>query len=428
MHYFISRYIIKLEGIKLANLKSEQIKKDLTLEINQDEPLSQKQIRETLINALGKDNCYFEKILNKNILHYKHDNKIEVILPASITYLGGNGQHPIYKKRMQLKKWFKNIVDLYQNDKTYNVRFLGVYHYQENIIFTDFIKDSYIKKKMNSSAAHVFTNDLYQALKEGIFKREDRNHNILITIKHSNLKDYLDGLLNDTNELIELIKEFNKSQNFNEWITSMKAIPEMHQNGWNKFKETEWAGWYLEYKYNEFIKSKHIENKIKYVGNLNKKKGELDFDLWFNKNNFYGDLKASQNIQKEAPGNDQEKFINCVNKYDKFWYILYEHDTIRDSEKTNYEATKHRAHYLLDNNEWDKKKPFDELSYHGRMKHSVKFTKMKIIELNKINYREILKDFNQGKQQNGDKRKPKFKINKRNAENFTIYEEEFSNN
>ena len=57
-----------------------------------------------------------------------------------------------------------------------------------------------------------------------------------------------------------------------------------------------------------------------------------------------------------------------------------------------------------------KKKPFDELSYYNRMKYSVKFTKMYIIELNKVNYKDLLKIFNQGKQPNGDPRKPKFKI------------------
>ena len=199
----------------------------------------------------------------------------------------------------------------------------------------------------------------------------------------------------------------------------------MYYNKWNKWKETEWPGWYLEYKVDSFIKEHCLENKILYVGSSNKKIGDLDFDLWFNEENFYGDLKASDITKKEAPGNDQENFIECINKYDKFWYVIYEHDTIKDSVENNYEATRFRTNFIKNNNEWPKAKNFDELSYYKKMKNSVKFVKMYIIELNRINFREILSDFNQGHQPNGDPRKPKFKIHKNNIDNFIVYEQEF---
>jgi len=340
--------------------------------------------------------------------------------------MGGNGQHPIYKKRMQLKKWYKDIIEYYNDKPNYNVRFIGVYHYQSNIIFTEFIKDSYIKKKMNSSAAHVYTNDLYQAMKDGSFKRKDRNKNELVTIKYIKFKDYLDGNLREyNNDLFNIFAMFNDNDYFGKWISAKTAIPEMHENKWNKWKETEWPGWYLEFKIDSFIKEKCLENKILYVGSSHKKEGELDFDLWFGEENFYGDLKASDTTKKEAPGNDQQNFIECINKYDKFWYIIYEHDTVKDSEENNYAATRFRTNYLKEQNEWPKNKPFDELSYYKRMKNSVKFIKMYIIELNRINFRDVLSDFNQGKQPNGDPRKPKFKIPKNNIDNFIVYEQEF---
>ena len=199
----------------------------------------------------------------------------------------------------------------------------------------------------------------------------------------------------------------------------------MHKENWNKWKETEWPGWYLEFKINSFIKEKCLENKILYVGSSHKRAGELDFDLWFGEDNFYGDLKASDIDKKEAPGNDQNSFIECINKYNKFWYIIYEHNTIKDNEDNNYDATRFRANYIKDNNEWPLGKQFDELSYYKRMKNSIKFIKMYIIELNRINFRNVLSDFNQGKQPSGDARNPKFKISKKNIDNFIVYEQDF---
>lgn len=410
----------------MANLKSEQLRSDLSLDINKDQPLSTKEMQRNVINILGKDNCYIEKFGNKNLLCYKHDNKIEILLLAAITYMGGNGQHPIYKKRIQLKKWYKDVVNYYNCKQNYNVRFIGVYHYQSNIVLVEFLKDTYIIKKMNSSAAHVYTNDLYQAMKDGIFKRKDRNRNEIITIKYIKFKDYLDNKMDKTNnDLFNIFALFNASDYFGKWISAKNAIPEMYNNHWNKWKETEWPGWYLEFKMDKFIKEKCLERKILYVGSSHKRAGELDFDLWFGDDNFYGDLKASDITKKEAPGNDQQNFIDCINKYDRFWYVIYEHDTIKDSEKTDYEATRFRTNYIKNNNEWPNNKKFDELSYYKRMKNSIKFVKMYIIELNRINFRNVLSDFNQGRQPSGDARKPKFKISKNNIDNFIVYEQEF---
>ena len=55
------------------------------------------------------------------------------------------------------------------------------------------------------------------------------------------------------------------------------------------------------------------------------------------------------------------------------------------------------------------------------MKHSVNFKKMKILELNRINMHEVLRDFNQGRNSDGNERKAKFRITKKNIDNFTVY-------
>ena len=43
--------------------------------------------------------------------------------------------------------------------------------------------------------------------------------------------------------------------------------------------------------------------------------------------------------------------------------------------------------------------------------------RMTIVELNKANFRDALKTFNQGKQPDGSARAPKFNINKKTLEN-----------
>ena len=139
----------------------------------------------------------------------------------------------------------------------------------------------------------------------------------------------------------------------------------------------------------------------------------MDFDIRFEESDFYGDLKASDIKKNETPGNDQENLVECIYRYNKFWYVIYEHETKKDSDY-GYEATKARNHYIKSvDPSYDK----DEMSYHSRMKHSVKFMRMTIIELNKANFRDALKTFNQGKQPDGSARAPKFNINKKTLEN-----------
>lgn len=240
----------------MANTESEQIRSDLSLELGSDQPLSKSKMLQLMQDTLGPDNCTIEKFKNKKILCYQHDEQREILLVASVTYMGGTGQHPKFKKRMQLKKWYKDVVVAYKDDANTNVRFIGVYHYQNNIIFVEVMKESYMHKKMNSSAAHIYTNDLFQAMKEGMFSRQDRNKNIIIAIKSIKFKEYLDGALKPLNDdLFEVFHKFNETFEFQSWLEAKKAIPEMYEARWNKWKETEWAGWFLEYKFDAFLKN-----------------------------------------------------------------------------------------------------------------------------------------------------------------------------
>jgi hypothetical protein len=163
---------------------------------------------------------------------------------------------------------------------------------------------------------------------------------------------------------------------------------------------------------------------MRYVGSSLKRDGDLDFDIRFDEDNFYGDLKASDIRKTETPGNDQKNFVECIYQFDKFWYVIYEHETIKDSEDLNFEATKARNRYIK---AFDPSYNKDELSYHDRMKSEVKFVKMYIIELNRVNYREALTEFHQGRQPDGKARAPKFNINKKAIENFVVFRYTYQN-
>lgn len=60
------------------------------------------------------------------------------------------------------------------------------------------------------------------------------------------------------------------------------------------------------------------------------------------------------------------------------------------------------------------------MSYSDRMKNNIEFTDFKILEINKYN-QQYLSDFNQGKNSNGLPREQKIKIDKKNINNFLIY-------
>ncbi|MGN0347158.1 MAG: hypothetical protein ACI4DU_07705, partial [Lachnospiraceae bacterium] len=299
------------------------------------------------------------------------------------------------------------------NEKDVTIHLTGVYHYDGLIVFVEFAIEDYMDNKMNSSAAHVYSNDIYQALTNKKFEKTDKNNNHITTIVSRNYKAYIDGTLNEST-LFDLFRKFNLGFKFGEWITAVRAISEMKEKNWYQWRGTEWAGWLLEFKVNEFLELENCQEKMMYIGN---KKGTdlLDFDLVFKEEKFYGDLKASDITSNLTPGNDQENVLEALAKYGRIWYIIYEHETIKDKDRDS-EMAKARMELLGT--------PYQEgekISYQSRMKHSVNFKRMKIFELNRINMHEVLKEFNQGHQPNGEKRAPKFSINKKNIDNFIVF-------
>lgn len=392
--------------------KSEQIMPNTSLMIDYDQPLlSTKDICRVFSEALGTS-CVIEKYKDtKTVYRFEYNGIKHYFLAGAVTYL--SKPHPIFKKRFQLKLWYKDFYNEHKNDANTKIHIIGVYHYSGLIVFVEFRVEDYIGRKLNSSAAHVYSNDIFQAVRNGYFSKTDRNGNHVTSVVSRCFKQYLVSEMRE-NILFELFRKFNDQFRFNKWIDAKNAIIDMRQSNWYQWKGTEWPGWYLEYKVAGFVQQEHCESQMLYIGNK-KDHAMLDFDLLFPSEHYYGDLKASDILHSEAPGNDQESVLNAINQYGRLWYVIYEHETIKDSEHNN-EMAKERMNLIGT--------PYvdgERISYASRMKHSVKFKRMRIYELNRINMNEALTAFNQGHQPDGSARRPKFLINKQNIDNCIVF-------
>lgn len=406
------------------NEGSQQIDSALNICIDQDQPLKGKRLKETFLYFVKNiPGC---KIVNESIdkrviaLDLQDGAKHRFCL-AAVTFLGGNGNHPIFKKRIQLKEWYKTA---YMNLKSQGctVHFMGIYHYNGNIVFVDFLPDTYVTRKTHNSSAFVYVNDLFRAMQDGIAYRNDFHGNTIVAIRANELSNYIScnasGAPIDNSELIKEFSDFNEILPFNCWLKGGDTINKMRLAQWSKWRETEWPGWYLEFEFCSFLRKNNIKN-IFYKGVSSKKEfhWELDFDLFFPKHKFYGDLKASDSNKDEAPGNDKETVAAAISRYGRLWYIIYEHDTVKDC-MCNGEVCKIRYELLLADPAGKAKSPD---SYIRRMKNRIKFKKMMILELNRANCNKILKDFHQGHQPDGSARAAKVLIRKKDMENFQIF-------
>ena len=402
------------------NEKSEQIDSRLNILVDDDQPLSPRQLENAIISAFpschARKECVAVDGTRHSFIAVDAGTDKHALLSAAVTFLGGNGNHPIFKKRIQLKSWFKAAFHALSANG-YIVHFLGVYHFSNNLVFVDFATKTYLKRKMHNSSAFVYVNDLYRAMKDGVASRVDLHGNTITTIRQSAFESYLSGRLSaiSDNSLFDIFSAFNAAMPFKTWIGGADAIEEMQRNQWPKWRETEWAGWFLEYKFSTFLLGNGT-NEIVYQGNASKKKDALDFDLLFPMHKFYGDLKASDIGQKESLGNDSESLFEAIDRCDRFWYVIYEHETVKDNDCKN-ELVRHRFEFLL-RIDGKAKSP---MSYATKMKNRVNFRRMMILELNRANCGELLSEFHQGHQPDGSPRAPKVKINKRNVENYQVF-------
>jgi len=343
----------------------------------------------------------------------------QLILSAQVTHLGR--PWPGFKKRIQIPPTWKEVAQQATSDGR-RVRFVGVYHYAGVTIFVDFDPSTYVRRKANNSAAHVSTNDLFQAQTLGQFSRVDRNGNRLTSVRADQFAGYLRSGYEPKQPRVDVFHRFNTEFLTDGEIQALDAVKEMNASNWPDTFQGEWPGFYVEFRLDSFLRRAGLSQLVEYQ--KAKGRGMLDYDLVF-KNGpelaYYGDLKASDVTKHESPGNDAEDIRRCINRFGRFWYVIYEHET-KHARNDEHRAT-------IEWNEWkrsvgyESRKGYNPLSYSKRFKASVRFVKMMILEVNEANFHVVLGDFAQGKQPSGESRALKVMIKKRNIDNFLIYSE-----
>jgi len=394
-------------------IKIEQITKTGLVVSDYDKTLKPNEMK----RLLSKQQ-HLEIQSNKNPYIAKYRDKAINLYTKNITYLGrkkdkdGNyddWEH--YKKRIQIGKNFKPI------SKQENTLLLGVYHYDDTNVFCVFDKQSYENSSANNASAHIHTMDIHKAKKLGIFEKTDKKGNNIIVFTEQNFAKAFDMvLLNEKTTLsneINIFNDFSNTLNTN-W-DGVSCYTEMINASFNNAYQSEWAGFYLEYKFEEFLtKNPRYQNICQYK--QNKTSGSIDLDLWFKQGKYYGDLKA-HNINQNLLGNDKTNIYKAISGYKKVWYIAFSHHTIKDKDKNG--VTTQFWNQKLNSNK-GKKKKLD--SYLSRMKHSVTLDNFVVLEINQFNQKYLV-DFEQGKNSDGMPRNIKISIKNKDIknDNFAIY-------
>ncbi|TQC51282.1 hypothetical protein E1I18_03405 [Mycoplasmopsis mucosicanis] len=394
-------------------IKSIQINENFETVSDFDQVLNFRQIYQLLGSLLDSNSLQIININGRKYIEYKHNSRSFIILPKSITYLGK--PHPLHKKRIQISKHFQS---LYFSQKYSNHIFviLGVYKYNKTTIFCTFQSSQYMKKSSNNSSAHLNTDDILNTLKKGVYTRVDRYGNVVnfYDIYHlSSVFDTKDEYKYEEVRDFKFIEKLVSLLPLNKEINVLDAVKEMKEANDPNWRQSEWPGFYLEY----LIKNALINDantEIKYLGDerINKNKKNLDFDLFFEQKMFFADIKSSDINEKWSLGNDKEHLMNAIEKYKRFWYIIFEHKTIKDKDL----PVNQRLVY-----EWNKLKKSDkEDSYWKKLKNTVEYKNVIVVELNNHNFEKNIQLFKQGKQPDGSKRKVKVSIDKSNKQ-IVIY-------
>lgn len=387
-----------------SNLKSEQINEKFEIVMDNGEILNKNELVNILLenfpNTEEKDGMlYGEKEGKKYCIYFKN-----------ISYLGT--PHPFFKKRIQIGDNFKTVFK--ENTKQgVQTLLLGVYKYKNTLLFVDFDITKYATNKSHNSSAHVYTIDLKNGLLFGVFQKEDVRKNLITVFTPENVERYLTskivGGVDLRLEFIAILDDFYSSL-AKDWH-GISCYQEMIDAGFNNAYQPEWPGFYHEFKLQEYLKNNPMITALQYK--QNKKKGEIDLDLFFPQANTYGDLKAHSNDSTGIQGNDWDTVMSVIEN-ESIYYVVVNHDTERDRDH-NSEVTE------FWNRQLGKK---DLQSYANKMKNSVKLTSYYILEINKEN-KQYLDEFKQGHNSDGNPRQKKIQIKKKNLDKFLIHQMEF---
>ncbi len=385
-----------------GNIKVDQIDSEGNLFIDYDQIFTPKELKfvvESYFNVVAYIN-------DSPVVEYK-GLKFALYL-KNITYLGY--PHPKFKKRVQLGSNFK---PRYYNLKKQGIELiiLGIYHYNDSLVFVDFDTKEYAGNKSNNSSAHVFGSDLQQAIMNGYYSKIDANENKISAFTSEYIHEFLDvkffNIDDKTSSVAQIFDLF-----FHTMHKTWKGIDcynEMFFSDYCKKRESEWPGFYFEYRLEEFL-DKHPDLKTFVQYKQNKSKDGIDLDLYFPFINSYGDLKCHSTNSTAILGNKYSTIHKVIQKSSIF-YIVLEHDTVKDSAM-NFITTHHWNQLLNKEN---------LMSYSKRMKGIVYLKSYLILEINKYNAR-YLSEFQKGfKNSNGIARDEKISIKKKDINNFVIY-------
>lgn len=364
------------------------------------------------------------------------------IRAKNITYLGN--PHPEFKKRIQISD---DLQEFYQHSKSlgYVPLLIGIYTFHETQVFANFNITDYVEKKAHNSSAHVYTQDISAAVVDGIFQKTDYFNNTITVFEKNYVNYFLDDYLNVTKEEIvsfksEIINGFTYEEkelarkigcSVKPTIMPMNTIypimkfffdekKEWHgkncydemikANYRNKF-QPEWAGFYLEFEFEKYIKNNNLENIVDFA--QDKSKNGIDLDLYFSNIKCYGDLKAHSTNSSGIQGNDRATIIKQIQENGHVFYVVCSHDTFKDSS-FDFEVTKYWN--TVQNKE-------DLLSYSKKMKNKVILKKSVILDINGNNF-SSLSVFKQGINSNGKLREPKIMVSEEKIDDFIVAEME----
>lgn len=331
----------------------------------------------------------------------------------NISYLGN--PHSINKKRIQIPGSFREV---YRCNKAQGIETLliGVYYYNGHTMFCDFNTSQYLSNTLNNSSAHVHTLDLQYGTTQGIFSKTDMKGNRVSVCTPDKVKQMLAERLFETPQtqlgFVTVFDDFFSTLQ-PQWF-GIDCYKEMWKAQFTNANQAEWPGFYLEYKFGDFSQKNDISNIV--CMDADKVAGGIDLDLYFPREECYGDLKAHSSGSSGIPGND---FMTVERVLDtgKLYYVVCFHDTQKDKE-FDFEVTRYWNHKLNKTN---------PLSYGTRMKHSIQLKRYAILEINQYN-KVHLSAFNQGRNSGkGDVRAPKIMINKREIDTFLIHTKRLGN-
>lgn len=395
----------------MSSVLVDQVLPDGEVTQGVDAPLSESQKNDLLLAVLPGARA--EVYAGVRVIRFQD----QVLLKKQVTHLGK--PWPSFKKRIQIpSSWLR--VHAHAVADGLQPRFLGIYQYEDVVIFVDFDPTFYVQRQVNNSSAHISTNDLHQAQVFGVFGRRDSSGNRLTSVRADVFGEYILGVRRVRDDRLAVFEKFNKEIFTGQRLEALDAIREMHVAAWPDAFQGEWPGFYLEYRIASFIRSHGLTDLVDFQ--KVKGRGGFDYDLIFpnaGEVEFFGDLKASSVTSSESPGNDAAGLARCLETYGRFWYVIYEHKT--------WHSRDNRDRATVDWNRWKQsvgyrsRKPYDPLSYFSRFKEAVLFERMSVLEVNEANFWVVLGNFPQGQQQSGAERALKVMIHKRNIDNFLIY-------